>query len=42
MTGGSESLSQAKEEKKYQKYDFRSPRKYTKERLKMLNGVFEN
>ena len=42
MTGGSESLTQAKEEKKYQKYDFRSPRKYTKERLKMLNGVFEN
>lgn len=27
---------------KYQKYDFRSPRKYTKERLKMLNGVFDN
>ena len=40
--GGSQSLSQQKEEKKYQKYDFRSPRKYTKERLKMLNGVFEN
>ena len=32
-----------KEQKeKYQKYDFRSPRKYTKERLKMLNGVFDN
>ena len=27
---------------RYQKYDFRSPRKYTKERLKMLNGVFDN
>ena len=40
--GGSQSLSQQKEEKKFQKYDFRSPRKYTKERLKMLNGVFEN
>ena len=40
MSGGQD-LSQ-KEEKKYQKYDFRSPRKYTKERLKMLNGVFEN
>lgn len=39
---GTQDLSQAKEEKKYQKYDFRSPRKYTKERLKMLNGVFEN
>ena len=42
MTGGSQSLTQVKEEKKYQKYDFRSPRKYTKERLKMLNGVFDN
>lgn len=41
MSGGQD-LSQQKEEKKYQKYDFRSPRKYTKERLKMLNGVFEN
>ena len=39
--GGSQSLTQQKEEKKFQKYDFRSPRKYTKERLKMLNGVFE-
>ena len=38
---GEQDLSQKKEEKKYQKYDFRSPRKYTKERLKMLNGVFE-
>ncbi len=39
---GTQDLTQQKEEKKYQKYDFRSPRKYTKERLKMLNGVFEN
>lgn len=39
---GTQDLSQQKEEKKYLKYDFRSPRKYTKERLKMLNGVFEN
>ena len=31
-----------KEEKKYVKYNFRTPRKYTKERLKMLNGVFDN
>lgn len=37
-----EQVSQPKEEKKFQKYDFRSPRKYTKERLKMLNGVFDN
>ena len=39
---GTQDLSTQKEEKKYLKYDFRSPRKYTKERLKMLNGVFEN
>ena len=42
MSGGGESLTPAKEEKKYLKYDFRSPRKYTKEHLKMLNGVFDN
>ncbi len=38
-------LSQQKEEapeKKYRKYDFTSPRKFTKDRLKMLNGIFEN
>jgi flagellar motor switch protein FliM len=29
-------------EKKYRKYDFKSPRKFTKDRLKMLNGIFEN
>ena len=31
-----------RQEKKYRKYDFYSPRKFTKDRLKMLNGVFEN
>ena len=29
-------------EKKYRKYDFYSPRKFTKDRIKMLNGIFEN
>ena len=29
-------------EKKYRKYDFYSPRKFTKDRLKMINSVFEN
>jgi flagellar motor switch protein FliM len=29
-------------EKKYRKYDFKSPRKFTKDRIKMLNGIFEN
>jgi len=41
MSGG-QAAAPKKEEKKYLKYDFRSPRKYTKERLKMLNGIFEN
>ena len=31
-----------KPEKKYRKYDFNSPRKFTKDRIKMLNSVFEN
>ena len=30
------------QEKKYQKYDFSSPRKFTKDRIKMLNGIFDN
>ncbi len=29
-------------DKKYRKYDFYSPRKFTKDRLKMLNSIFEN
>ena len=29
-------------EKKYRKYDFYSPRKFTNDRLKMLSGIFEN
>ena len=29
-------------EKKYRKYDFYSPRKFTKEKMKILNSVFEN
>ena len=31
-----------KSEKKYRKYDFNSPRKFTKDRLKMISGIFEN
>ena len=34
--------SEKKAEKKYRKYDFYSPRKFTKDRLKMISGVFEN
>ena len=29
-------------EKKYRKYDFFSPRKFTKDRFKMISGIFEN
>lgn len=29
-------------EKKYRKYDFYSPRKFTKDRIKMLKGIFDN
>lgn len=32
----------AEPEKKYRKYDFYSPRKFTKDRIKMLNSIFEN
>ncbi len=30
------------QEKKYRKYDFSSPRKFTRDRIKMLNGIFDN
>lgn len=29
-------------DRKYRKYDFYSPRKFTKDRIKMLNGIFDN
>lgn len=34
--------AEKKAEKKCRKYDFKSPRKFTKDRLKMLSSVFEN
>ena len=34
--------SDEKQEKKYRKYDFTNPRKFAKDRIKMLNGIFEN
>jgi len=34
--------SSENQERKYQKYDFSSPRKFTKDRIKMLNGIFDN
>ena len=42
-SGGDEAKSEEKQpEKKYRKYDFTTPRKFTKDRIKMLNGIFEN
>lgn len=34
--------TEKKPEQKYRKYDFYSPRKFTKDRLKMLNSIFES
>ena len=34
--------AEKKPEKKYRKYDFTTPRKFTKDRIKMLHGIFEN
>ncbi|MFR1807945.1 MAG: flagellar motor switch protein FliM, partial [Pygmaiobacter massiliensis] len=42
---GEMSLDEKAEENaqtKYRKYDFYSPRKFTKDRIKMLNSIFEN
>ena len=42
-SGGDEAKAEEKQpEKKYRKYDFTTPRKFTKDRIKMLNGIFEN
>ncbi len=40
--GGGAPPAEEKPEKKYPKYDFTSPRKFTKDRLKMLSGIFDN
>jgi flagellar motor switch protein FliM len=45
VRSGEKDLEQQNEEqteKKYRKYDFKSPRKFTKDRIKMLNGIYEN
>jgi len=40
---GQTQLAKPKEETpKYRKYDFKSPRKFTKDRLKMLSGIFDS
>ena len=40
--GGADKPEEKQPEKKYRKYDFTTPRKFTKDRIKMLNGIFEN
>ena len=44
QSGGLEEGSKKEEspEKKYKKYDFFSPRKFSKDRLKILNSIYEN
>lgn len=45
VRSGEKDLNEPTEEqqgKKYRKYDFSSPRKFTKDRIKMLHGIFEN
>lgn len=45
VRSGEKNLEQSAEEpaeKKYRKYDFYSPRKFTKDRIKMLNSIFDN
>lgn len=43
LSGGADSVMTETEqpEKKYRKYDFSSPKKFTKDRIKMLNGIFD-
>ncbi len=45
VRSGEKDLSESADksaETKYRKYDFSSPRKFTKDRIKMLNSVYEN
>ena len=45
VRSGEKDLNQTADEspeQKYRKYDFNSPRKFTKDRIKMLNGIYEN
>ena len=42
QTEEADSVTMQPKEKKYRTYDFYSPRKFTKEKIKILNSVFEN
>lgn len=39
---GGDNTASEKQEKKYRKYDFYSPKKFTKDKLKIINGVYES
>lgn len=43
LNGGNTAVTEKVEQpkKKYRKYDFASPKKFTKDRIKMLNGIFD-
>lgn len=40
--GGDAPKEETEPDKKYRKYDFKSPKKFTKDRIKMLNSIYEN
>ncbi len=42
FSGQSQLVKPKEEAPKYRKYDFKSPRKFTKDRLKMLNSIFDS
>lgn len=45
VRSGEKDMSKSDDEKaesKYRKYDFKSPRKFTRDRIKMLRGIYEN
>ena len=45
VRSGEKDMSKSDDEKaesKYRKYDFSSPRKFTRDRIKMLRGIYEN
>lgn len=42
VRSGETDAAKPKEPEKFRKYDFSSPRKFTKDRIKLLNGIFEN
>lgn len=41
-TGEKDLKNDSQVQQTYRKYDFSSPRKFTKDRIKMLNGIFDN